>query len=116
MESVIPLGPLAQYGAVGVILAAVLGVGLIMFRQFVNNMIESNRELSKQNFEMQLQNLKALNGIEHAVTAMKTELSTDIRELDHTVSTMFNELSSVTGGSRGYAVGKQPPGGGIVRR
>ncbi len=109
MEQITSLGPLAQYGAVGVILAAVLCAGLIMFRQFVNNMIESNRELSKQNFEMQLQNLKALNGIEHAVTAMKTELSNDIRELDHTVGNMFNELSAVTGGSRGYAINKPVP-------
>jgi hypothetical protein len=103
------LSPLAQYGAVGVILAAVLAIGLAMFKQFVNNMIEANRELSKQNFDMQLQNLTALNSIKDAITAMKTELSTDIRELDHTVSNMFNELSAVTGGSRGYAIGGKPP-------
>lgn len=108
--SAIPsLSPLAQYGAIGLILAAVLTTGIIMFRQFVNNMIDSNRELSKQNFEMQLQNLKALNGIEHAVTAMKTELSGHMRDLDHTMGNMFNELSSVTGGSRGYALGTRPP-------
>ena len=101
MEPATSLGPLAQYGAVGIILAAVLGVGIIVFKQFVNNMIESNRELSKQNFDMQLQNLTALNKIEHAVTAMKTELSTDIRELDHTVSNMFNELSAAP---RGYGL------------
>lgn len=104
--SAIPsLGPLAQYGAVGLILAAVLTTGLIMFRQFVNNMIDSNRDLSKQNFEMQLQNLKALAAIESAVTAMRTELSADIREMDHTMSNLFNEMSAMTGGSRGYAVG-----------
>lgn len=101
MEPVTNLGPLAQYGAIGVILAAVLGAGLLMFRQFVNNMIEANRELSKQNFDMQLKNLTALSSIEHAVTAMKTELSNDIRELDHTVSNMFNELSAVP---RGYGL------------
>ena len=103
-SSIPSLAPLAQLGAVGVILAAVLGVGIIIFRQFVNNIIDSNRELSKQNFDMQLQNLKALAAIESAVTAMKTELSADIRELDHTTSNLFNELSTITGGSRGYAV------------
>jgi hypothetical protein len=104
--SAIPsLSPLAQFGAIGIILAAILTAGIIMFRQFVNNMIDSNRELSKQNFDMQLQNLKALSSIEHAVVAMKTELSADIRDLDHTMGNMFNELSAITGGSRGYAVG-----------
>lgn len=108
MEPVTSLGPLAQYGAVGLILAAVLGTGLIMFRQFVNNMIDANRDLSKQNFEMQLKNLEALHNIEEAVTAMQTGLSNDIRELDHTVGNMFNELSAVTGGSRGYALPGTP--------
>jgi hypothetical protein len=100
---------MAQYGAVGLILAAVLSVGLIMFRQFVNNMIDSNRELSKQNFDIQLKNIQALNGIEGAVTAMKTELSTDIRELDHTMSNLFNEIQTANGGSRGYAINKPVP-------
>lgn len=103
------LGPFAQYGAMGLVGGVLLLVVVGMFKTFVDNAIKSNAELQKQNFDMQLQTLTALNGIRTAVTEMKTELSTDIRELDHTVANMFNELSSVTGGSRGYAIGARPP-------
>jgi hypothetical protein len=100
------LSHLNQYGAVGTIAAALLILVIVLFKSFVDNALKSNGELQKQNFEMQQKNLEALNGIRADLTALKTELSTDIRELDHTVANMFNELSSVTGGSRGYAVGR----------
>ena len=113
------MGPLAQYGAVGVVAGLLLLLIIGLFKTFVDNAIKTNAELQRQNHEMQSATLQALNGIRaeltatktdvvHAVGALKAELSTDIRELDHTVSNMFNELSSVTGGSRGYAVGKPP--------
>ena len=114
------LGPLAQYGAVGIVAGLLLILVLGLFKTFVNNMIKSNAELQKQNFDMQMMTLTALNGIKTEVTAakteivtavstMKAELSTDIRELDHTIANMFNELSALTGGSRGYALGARPP-------
>lgn len=112
MEPIAGLKPLAQLGAVGVILAVVLSVVLILFKRFVDNMIDSNRDLSKQNFDMQLQTLTALNSIKTEITAMKNDLSADIRELDHTTSNLFNEISAVTGGSRGYSIGKPPRRGG----
>ena len=120
VDHVNTLGPLAQYGAVGIVAGLLLLLVIGLFKTFVDNALKSNAELQKQNFEMQSQNLIALNGIKAeltatktevvgAVAAMKNELSGDIRELDHTVSNMFNELSAITGGSRGYAINKPVP-------
>lgn len=114
MEAVPALGPFQQYGAMGVVAGLMLLLMVGIFKVLVNNVLKTNTDLQQQNFEMQKQTLNALNAIKTEVTAMKTELSTDIRELDHTVSNMFNELSAVTGGSRGYVIGKPIPGG--VRR
>ena len=103
------LGPLAQYGAVGVVAGLLLLLIVGLFKTFVDNALKSNADLQRQNFDMQQKTLEALNGIRADLTGLRNELSTDIRELDHTVSNLFNELSAVTGGSRGYAINRPAP-------
>jgi hypothetical protein len=118
VEAAVPaLGPFQQFGAMGLVAGLMLLLMVGIFKVLVNNVLKTNTDLLKQNFDIQMQTLGALNAIKTEVTAMKTELSADIRELDHTMGQVFNEVSGMTGGSRGYAVGKPPPpGSGIVRR
>lgn len=95
-------GRLMQYGAVGIVAAGLLTLVVVLFRQFVNHALEQNKQLQEQHHEMQVQHLQALNSIAREIREVKTELSRDIGQL-------FNEISSITEGSRAH---RKPRGGG----
>lgn len=98
-------GRLMQYGAVGVVAAGLLTLVVVLFRQFVNHALEQNKKLQEQHHEMQVQHLQALHSIAREIREVKTELSRDIGQL-------FNEVSSITEGSRAHRPYKPPRGGG----
>jgi type II secretory pathway component PulM len=95
-------GRLMQYGAVGVVAAGLLTLVVVLFRQFVNHALEQNKELQTQHHEMQVQHLQALHAIAREIREVKTELSRDIGQL-------FNEVSSITDGSRAHRGPRLPP-------
>jgi len=77
MDPAAPTGGLAhleQYGALGIIVTALLGLVILLVRQFVQHAIKSNEQLQHQNTEMQKENLKAMHAIVIAIEKLRTDL------------------------------------------
>jgi hypothetical protein len=77
MDPAAPTGGLAhleQYGALGIIVTALLGLVILLVRQFVQHAIKSNEQLQQQNAEMQKENLKAMHAIVIAIEKLRTDL------------------------------------------
>jgi len=68
------LAHLEQYGALGIVVAALLGLVILLVRQFVQHAIKSNEQLQAQNAEMQKENLKAMHAIVIAIEKLRTDL------------------------------------------
>jgi len=68
------LAHLEQYGALGIIVTALLGLVILLVRQFVQHAIKSNEQLQAQNAEMQKENLKAMHAIVFAIEKLRTDL------------------------------------------
>jgi hypothetical protein len=100
------LAHLEQYGALGIVAAALLTLVLMLIKRFVDHAIESNKQLQAQNNEMQRENLKALHGIVMEVRGIKNEIVNEIRDLHGAVASVVNDMPS-----RGYTVGRKPPTG-----
>jgi len=112
-----PVGGLAHlesYGALGIIAAALLGVVLLLIRQFVQHAIKSNEQLQAQNAEMQRETLKSLHAITQANERASEAIIGEIRDLHYAVAAVVNDMPSKAHfvGPRQEPRGGRKPGGG----
>ncbi len=68
------LAHLEQYGALGIIVTALLGLVILLVRQFVQHAIKSNEQLQAQNAEMQKENLRAMHTIATEIAGLRADL------------------------------------------
>ena len=104
------LAHLEQYGALGIIAAALLGLVLLLVKRFVDHAIDSNKQLQAQNNEMQKENLKAM----HAVVTELARLRNDmVREFQIGIASIVNETTQAGQGQRARRSTRPPfPRGG----
>lgn len=94
------LAHLEQYGALGIIAAALLALVVLLVKRFVDHAIDSNKQLQAQNNEMQKENLKAM----HAIV---TELGKLTYEMRTGVASILNEREYTQSGRERRAT--RPP-------
>ena len=100
------LAHLESYGALGVVAAALLGLVILLIRQFVQHAIKSNEQLQAQNAEMQRETLKALSAIQANSDRQTAAVLAEIRELHYAVAHVVNDMPS-----KAHQIGlRRPPG------
>lgn len=99
---------LSQYGAVGIVAGGLLILVVMLFRQFVMHALEQNKNLQKQNHEMQEKMLAAINLL---TTAVNVNLVNAVKDMHASVvrdvGQVFNEVSAITETSR--PIRSRPP-------
>lgn len=88
------LAHLEQYGALGIVVTALLGLVILLVRQFVQHAIKSNEQLQAQNAEMQKENLKAMHAIVIAIEKLRTDLVYEFGAVLNSDPTVVRERES----------------------
>lgn len=73
------LAHLEQYGALGIIVCALLGLVLVLVKRFVDHAIKSNEQLQAQNSEMQKENLKAMHAVVTEIAKLRSDMAHEFR-------------------------------------
>lgn len=71
----VPTQTLAQYGAIGVVAAIVLGLVVLVFRQLITHILKQNERHQDQQAEHQAKTLESLHAIGQAIHTLTTSIN-----------------------------------------